>query len=131
MGFPEQGQDGGRAVLSAFFGENGGLQGLTSRLANSGLGHQVHSWVGPGANQPVTGAQVRRAVDPQSLAQLAQQTGSTPEQASENVARMLPGLVNEATPNGRVPADDPFPAAAGGAQLDAGELASGAPLPTR
>lgn len=103
-----RGQEGGLATLSTFLSENGGLQGLTSRLFNSGLGHQVHSWVGSGDNQPVRGSDVQQAVDPQSLEQLALQTGTTPEQASENVAMVLPQMVNEATPDGKVPADDPF-----------------------
>lgn len=103
-----QGQEGGLTSLSKFLSENGGLQGLTSKLSNSGLGQQVHSWVGTGENRPVTGSEVQHAVDPQSLEQLAQQTGTTPEQASENVAKVLPQMVNEATPDGKVPADDPF-----------------------
>ncbi len=96
------------SALSKLFGSNGGLQGVTSKLNQSGLGDQVQSWVGHGENRPVTGSQVQEALDTQSLNQLAQQTGQTPEQLSHNVAQVLPEMVNQATPQGQMPADDPF-----------------------
>jgi uncharacterized protein YidB (DUF937 family) len=40
--------------------------------------------------------------------QLAEQTGQTPEQASSHVAQILPEMVNQATPEGKMPSEDPF-----------------------
>ena len=43
-----QGQEGGMASLQKMFSSSGGLQGMTTKLTNSGLGQQVQSWVGNG-----------------------------------------------------------------------------------
>jgi uncharacterized protein YidB (DUF937 family) len=102
------GQEGGLGALSKLVNSNGGLQGLTSKLSSGGMGQQVQSWVGHGKNEPVAGQQVQEALDTDSLNQLAQQTGQTPEQASAQVARVLPEMVNQATPQGTMPSDDPF-----------------------
>jgi uncharacterized protein YidB (DUF937 family) len=102
------GQEGGLGALSKLFSSNGGLQGVTSKLSSGGLGQQVQSWIGHGKNEPVTGQQVQECLDTDSLDQLAQQTGQTPEQASAQVARVLPEMVNQATPQGAMPSDDPF-----------------------
>jgi uncharacterized protein YidB (DUF937 family) len=102
------GQEGGLGALSKLVSSNGGLQGLTSKLSAGGMGQQVQSWVGHGKNEPVTGQQVQEALDNDSLSQLAQQTGQTPEQASAQVARVLPEMVSQATPQGTMPSDDPF-----------------------
>jgi uncharacterized protein YidB (DUF937 family) len=102
------GQEGGLGALSKLVSSNGGLQGLTSKLTQGGMGQQVQSWIGHGKNEPVTGQQVQAALDTNSVNQLAQQTGQTPEQASAQVARVLPDMVNQATPQGTMPRDDPF-----------------------
>jgi uncharacterized protein YidB (DUF937 family) len=104
----QQGTDGGMASLQKMVSSSGGLQGLTSKLTSSGLGKQVQSWVGDGDNQPVSGAQVQQAMDPEHLDAMAKQAGMTPAQASDEVAKALPDMVNQATPQGKMPAQDPF-----------------------
>lgn len=102
------GQDSGLASLQKIISSNGGLQGLASKLTSQGLGQQVQSWVGNGQNQPVSGAQVQQAVDPEHLQQMSDQSGMTPEECSDHVAQALPEMVNRATPDGHVPSTDPF-----------------------
>jgi len=106
----QQGQEGGLASITKLVSANGGLQGVMARLTSNGQGEQVRSWVGTGDNQPVTGAQVRQALDDDALNKVAQQAGTTPDKVSDDVARVLPQMVNKATPQGQVPApgDDPF-----------------------
>jgi uncharacterized protein YidB (DUF937 family) len=104
----KQGQEGGLASLQKLFSSSGGLQGITSRLTNHGQGQQVQSWVGTGTNQPVSGQQMQQAVDPNQLHAVAQQAGMSDEEASEQVARAMPEMVNQATPQGRIPEQDPF-----------------------
>jgi uncharacterized protein YidB (DUF937 family) len=105
----QQGQEGGvSSIMKLFGGSKGGLQGLTSQLTSNGLADQVKSWVGHGQNQPVSGSQIREAMDPAVLNQVAEQANMTPEQASESVAQVLPEMVNKATPDGQIPAEDPF-----------------------
>lgn len=103
-----QGQDDGLAFLQKMVRSSGGLQGLMWKLSRSGLGQQVQSWVGTGENQPVTGFQVRQALDPRQLKAMAAQAGMTPEETSDQLAAVLPAVVNQATPQGQLPDSDPF-----------------------
>jgi uncharacterized protein YidB (DUF937 family) len=105
----QQGQAGGvSSIMKLFGGSKQGLQGLTSQLTSNGLADQVKSWVGHGQNESVSGSQIREAMDPAVLNQVAEQANMTPEQASESVAQVLPEMVNKATPDGQIPAEDPF-----------------------
>jgi uncharacterized protein YidB (DUF937 family) len=103
-----QGSDGGVAVLHKMVRSSGGLQGLIWKLSRSGLGQQAQSWVGTGENQPVTGSQVREAIDARQLNSIADQAGLTPEETSDQLAKVLPVVVNQATPQGQLPDNDPF-----------------------
>jgi len=104
----KQGSDGGVALLHRMVRSSGGLQGLIWKLSRAGLGQQVQSWVSTGENQPVTGPQVRRAMDPRQLTVIADQAGMTPEETSDQLAKVLPAVVNQATPQGQLPDNDPF-----------------------
>jgi uncharacterized protein YidB (DUF937 family) len=105
-----QGGEGSLQALTKMLSANGGVQGLMAKMSSSGMGQQVQSWVGTGENKPVSGAQVSQALDTGSLNKMAQETGSTPEKVSEDVAKVLPEVVSKATPDGQVPkqGDDPL-----------------------
>jgi uncharacterized protein YidB (DUF937 family) len=103
-----QGSDGGVAVLHKMVRSSGGLQGLIWKLSRNGLGQQAQSWVSTGANQPVTGSQVRDAIDARQLKAMADQAGLTPEETSDQLAKVLQVVVNQATPQGQLPDNDPF-----------------------
>jgi uncharacterized protein YidB (DUF937 family) len=85
---------------------NGGLQKILARLQENGRGPQAQSWVSPGANEPVDGAAVREALDDEELRSIATQLGVSEDEAAEAVARVLPDVVDQATPQGDLPADD-------------------------
>ena len=106
----KQGQEGGLASLEKLVSSSGGLQGLTSKLASNGLGQQVQSWVGHGQNQPVSGSQIQGAMDPGQVHSMAKQAGMSDEETCEHVAQALPEMVDQATPQGQMPApqEDPF-----------------------
>src|SRR5215469_9830022 len=87
---------------------SGGVKSLMCMLSRSGLGQQVQSWVSTGENQPITGNQVRRAIDARQLNAIADQAGMTPEETSDQLAKVLPAVVNQATPQGQLPDTDPF-----------------------
>ena len=98
----QNGQQGGLAAISSLFG-NEGLPGIMSKLQASGLDKQVMSWIGGGQNQPVTGAEIKNAVDPQQLQQVAQRQGMSQDELASHVAEALPKVVDQATPTGQVP----------------------------
>ncbi|MCT9076705.1 YidB family protein [Streptomyces fulvoviolaceus] len=110
LGGSQAGGSGGNipgALLSAVAGARSGgnpLGGLLDMLAESGLAEQKDSWVGTGANQSVTGAQIQQALPDETLQQVAEQAGVTPDQAADELAQVLPRAVDKLTPGGQVPA---------------------------
>lgn len=84
----------------------GGLQGILQQLQASGLGDQVASWIGTGANNPVSGNQIQDALGADQLAQIAQQAGVEPEHAASGLAQLLPQIIDKLTPDGQVPQND-------------------------
>ncbi len=81
----------------------GGLSDLIGKLTAGGVAPQVNSWVGPGANQPVQPGQLGSALGQSTLNDLAQRTGMSQQELLNQLALVLPQLINHLTPNGRVP----------------------------
>jgi uncharacterized protein YidB (DUF937 family) len=81
----------------------GGLGDLIGKLTAGGAGPQVNSWVGHGENQPIQPGQLGSALGQNTLDQLAAKTGMSKEQMLQQLAVVLPQLINKLTPNGRVP----------------------------
>ena len=92
-------------MASQLLQNNGGLQGLIGQLQSGGLVDVVSSWVGTGANLPVSGEQLQQALGGDTLGQLAQQFGGDAQAAAGGLANVLPGLIDQLTPNGQLPAD--------------------------
>ncbi|MFF1681472.1 YidB family protein [Streptomyces sp. NPDC058256] len=84
-------------------GSGNPLGGLLEMLTKSGLTEQKDSWVGTGANQSVTGAQIQQALPDETLKQVAEQAGVTPDQAATQIAQTLPQAVDKLSPNGELP----------------------------
>lgn len=91
------------AAALSLLQQQGGLGGLLGTLQQSGLGAQAASWVGTGANQPVTGPQLGAALGPSTIASFASRLGVPEAQASASLASVLPQLVSHMTPSGQVP----------------------------
>jgi uncharacterized protein YidB (DUF937 family) len=103
----QQGQEGGIATIQKLFGANR-MQDIMSKLSKKGMNQQVQSWIATGPNQPISGGDVQSAVDPAMLNQVAKQHGMSPQEVCDLVAKALPEMVNEATPDGKMPSEDPF-----------------------
>jgi len=97
---------GGADMMQMVMGllqQNGGLGGLVEMLNKSGLGQQAASWVGSGDNLPVSADQLSQVLGSGPLADLASKFGIDPQQLSGSLAQYLPDVVNQLTPNGRLP----------------------------
>ena len=111
-GGQEQGQRAGAGSLIAVAGQliekAGGVQGLVNMLQQHGLGGAVQSWVGTGANQPVSGEQLGRALQGGGLGSLVQEAagklGVDPNVLLGGLSQVLPRVVDHVTPDGQVPA---------------------------
>lgn len=80
-----------------------GLGGLLDRLQQGGLSHAADSWVGSGQNHPVSSNQLSSALGPDVIRTLAQRSGLSEEEVSQQLSQVLPHLVDRLTPNGRLP----------------------------
>lgn len=105
MGQVQQ-QGGVAAVLGELLandGAGGGLRGLVETFNEAGLGEVVGSWIGKGDNLPVSADQLKEVLGGDLLGKLAGQLGVDPAQASGQLADLLPGLVDQLTPQGVAP----------------------------
>ena len=108
--FLGSGQQGGNAtlvsaVLQMVNNHPGGLPGLLSAFQQQGLGGVVSSWVGSGPNEAVAPQQVQNAVGDSQIEDVAAKAGISKEDASSQIAQLLPGIIDHLTPNGQVPAN--------------------------
>ena len=81
----------------------GGLADIVGKLNAGGAATQVNSWVGAGANQPIEPGQLGAALGQETINDLAAKVGMNPQDLLNQLALVLPGLVNNLTPNGRLP----------------------------
>ena len=78
----------------------GDLGGIVNQLQQGGLAMQVQSWLGNGANMPVSADQLRSALGSDQVKQIAQHLGLPIDQALAMLSQHLPGVVDKASPNG-------------------------------
>ena len=92
-------------VASELVNKAGGLPGLVAQLQAGGLADAVSSWVSQGANLPITGDQLQQALGPDVLAGLAQSLGAKAPDLANGLASVLPGWIDQLTPQGELPTD--------------------------
>lgn len=90
-------------LLTVVNSHPGGVAGLLEAFQQQGLGGVVSSWVGTGANQPVSPQQVQSALGDQQVQDIASKLGVSPQDASSHIAQWLPAVIDHLTPNGQVP----------------------------
>jgi uncharacterized protein YidB (DUF937 family) len=100
-------------VVSDVLERHGGVQGVINQFQANGLGPTVQSWVQPGANQPITPAQVHQGLGPETIEALAGKLGIAPAELSAKLAEVLPQSIDHLTPGGvpMVPPGSPWGAA--------------------
>jgi len=101
-----QGLTGGGAASPAAQipgGIAGALGGLVSHMQANGAGAAATSWVGTGANQAITGAQLSQALGPDLVSKISSSTGMTPDQILAQLSAILPQVVDGLTPKGQMP----------------------------
>jgi uncharacterized protein YidB (DUF937 family) len=91
------------AAAMSMLQQNGGLGGSLDKLRAGGLGAHADSWVGTGANMAVSGDQLSQAFG--GFGSVASQLGMSQSQAGSAMAQILPELINQLTPNGKLPAN--------------------------
>ena len=89
-------------VVNGLIEKHGGVQGIIAQLEQQGLGGTVRSWVGTGANQPITADQIHQAFGSDTVKQLAAKVGLTPEELAAKLSAVLPQAIDKLTPGGAV-----------------------------
>jgi uncharacterized protein YidB (DUF937 family) len=101
----QQGQGSMLQIALQVIEQNGGLPGVISKFEHGGMADHVASWVGTGANMPISGAQLQEILGSGSIGEIAQRLGLSHTDASSGLAQVLPQVVDKMTPEGQVPAD--------------------------
>jgi len=84
-------------------GGTGGLDGLVNAFQRGGMGDVMSSWIGTGANQPISPGQLSDVLGPDTMSQFGKAAGVQGHEAGSVLASLLPVLVNGLTPQGKVP----------------------------
>ncbi len=100
----QQGQAGGGlgGILGQVLANTdlGSLGGLLNQLQKSGLGPQVSSWLGNGANLPISVDQLRQALGDDTIRQIGTSLGIPVDQLLNQLSQHLPAAVDKLSPNG-------------------------------
>jgi uncharacterized protein YidB (DUF937 family) len=81
----------------------GGLAGLAEQFQRGGMGDVMNSWIGKGENQPIAPDQLGNVLGGDLLGKLTQQTGMGQSDLLGQLSQLLPQMVDQATPDGRIP----------------------------
>ena len=96
--------DPGAALAQSVTGRDGSsLLSLVQSFEASGMGGVIASWIGTGANQPISGDMLHKVLGSERVQQLASRTGLPVDQVLSQLAARLPSVVDQMTPNGQLP----------------------------
>ncbi len=90
------------SVVNGLIEKHGGVQGIVKQFEQQGLGETVKSWVGTGANQPISADQVHQALGSGTLQELAAKVGLNPQDLAQKLSQILPQAIDKLTPGGAV-----------------------------
>jgi uncharacterized protein YidB (DUF937 family) len=89
-------------AVNGFIVNHGGVQGIVAQMEKQGLGDTVKSWVGTGANAPITPEQVHAAFGPDVIANMAAKFGMNSQELAQKLSQVLPQAIDHLTPGGTV-----------------------------
>jgi uncharacterized protein YidB (DUF937 family) len=95
-------------------GGSGGLAGLANAFQGKGLEDVLSSWVSTGPNRSISASQLESVLGNDTLGQFASKAGIGSGEASAVLASLLPELINQMTPQGRVPETSSLESTLGG-----------------
>jgi uncharacterized protein YidB (DUF937 family) len=84
---------------------SGGLNDLLRQFQQSGQTETMNSWVGTGPNKEISPNDLASALGADQIDTLTAQTGMSRDELLTGLSRQLPDVINELTPDGRVPSE--------------------------
>jgi len=82
---------------------SGGLGSIMKELQDSGQGNTAQSWVGKGPNDDIAPGDLASALGGDTIDALSRRTGMGRDDLLAGLSRYLPHLVDQLTPDGRLP----------------------------
>ena len=73
------------------------------QFQQKGLGDTIDSWVNRGKNKDISSRQVSDALGSDVVDQLSRRTGLSRDEVIAELAKVLPNVVDQMTPDGRLP----------------------------
>ena len=98
----------------ASVGGSGGLAGLVQAFQSKGMGDVMSSWISTGPNPPISERQITDVLGADILSQFAGKAGVPQGEAGGLLASLLPAVIDQLTPQGRVPESNDLESAIGG-----------------
>ena len=84
---------------------SGGLGDLLKQFQQNGQGETANSWVAPGPNKPISPDDLGRALGADQIDALSAQSGLSRDELLTGLSRYLPEVIDQLTPDGRLPTD--------------------------
>jgi uncharacterized protein YidB (DUF937 family) len=86
----------------------GGLNDLVKQLQQSGLHEEANSWIGSGPNKTIAPNDLGKALGPDQINAMMEHSGLSRDELLEGLSRHLPQLIDQLTPEGKVPRKIPM-----------------------
>jgi uncharacterized protein YidB (DUF937 family) len=84
---------------------SGGLGDLLKQFQQGGHTDVANSWVGTGPNKQISANDLASALGPDQINTISAQTGISRDELLANLAKQLPEIINQLTPNGKLPTE--------------------------
>jgi uncharacterized protein YidB (DUF937 family) len=84
--------------------EIGGLAGLAKLFTQQGQGDAMSSWISTGKNLPISPEAIQKVLGSGRIQELAGSLGQSNADVTKGLASVLPQLVDQLTPDGKLPA---------------------------
>jgi uncharacterized protein YidB (DUF937 family) len=82
---------------------SGGLNDLVKQFQQSGLHEEANSWVGAGPNKTIAPNDLGKALGDDQIDAMMEHSGLSRDELLEGLSRHLPQLIDQLTPEGKVP----------------------------
>ena len=84
----------------------GGLNDLLKQLQEGGHGDAADSWVSKGPNKDINPGDLGNALGADQINAMMQQSGLSRQELLDGLSQVLPGMVDQLTPDGHMPSAD-------------------------
>ena len=84
---------------------SGGLNDLLKQFQEKGHTETANSWVSAGPNKQISPGDLASALGADQISTLTSQTGLSRDELLAGLARQLPDVINQLTPDGRLPTE--------------------------